>query len=997
MKNKLIWCLLLLSGPLLSVSQTVFPVNGVNDPQVTRYTFINATIYVTHSQVVQNGILEIEDGKIKSVKKAGEKYDTTSIVIDLKGKYIYPSFIDVYSSYGMPAVPEKKKPGGKPQYNTNTKGAYGWNEAIKPERNAAELFTADEKTAEELRGLGFGAVSTFQADGVARGTSALVCLNDERANKALMKENAAACFSFKKGSSTQVYPTSLMGSVALIRQTFYDAIAYKGGYFTEKNLSLEALNNQLSLPMLFEASSRWDILRIQKIGKEFGYNFTIKTNGDEYLLVDVLKRNPVNLVVPVNFPKPLDLNGYFDINSANYLDLKHRTQATWNPFLLEYNKIGFALTADGLKDKKDFLPNLREAIACGLHDTTALKALTIIPAQYLKVSDQLGTLEKGKLANFIITNGKVFDKNTAILENWVKGIQYKITGAPDAELAGVYDLLVDGAKVVQLSVTVKDNKLMVKPKDSTIKAGKIKYNAVNQQISFDLKTKKETYYLSGWKTNNTYKGTGITSGAVNFNWELAYIKEDSAKKEPKDSVKLLPVFSNLPYTYAARDTNTFMIRNVTVWTNEKEGVIKNTDVLVVNGKIHTVGAIPPNAFPAGTRIINGTGKHLTPGIIDEHSHIAVMGGVNEGSQSVTAEVRIEDVINAEDINIYRQLAGGVTTSQLLHGSANAIGGQSAVIKLKWGQLPDSLLFPGVTPRIKFALGENVKQANWGDDVTERYPQTRMGVEEIFEDAFTRALEYEKAMADFKAGRIKVAPPKNIELDALLEVIKGNRLVTCHSYNQQEINMLIKVAEKFGFKINIFTHVLEGYKVADKIKAHGAGASSFSDWWGYKMEVNDAIPYNAALLHKAGVVTCINSDDAEMGRRLNQEAAKTIKYGGVSEEDALKMITLNPAKLMGIDNRVGSIKPYKDADLVLWSGPPLSVYSKPVMTFIEGVAYFDITKHQQAEEQLAKEKQALVEAMNKAIASGKKPEEPKKEKEKIHHCEDMEIYGEEDEQ
>ncbi|HYG17209.1 MAG TPA: amidohydrolase family protein, partial [Bacteroidia bacterium] len=697
------------------------------------------------------------------------------------------------------------------------------------------------------------------------------------------------------------------------------------------------------------------------------------------------------------------INGYFDVHSTNYLDLKHRTQATWNPFLLEYNKISFALTADGLKDKKDFLPNLREAIACGLHDTTALKALTIIPAQYLKVSDQLGTLEKGKLANFIITNGKVFDKNTVILENWVKGIQYKVAGALDTGLAGVYDLTMDGARLTQLSFSVKDNKLNIKPKDSTYKIAKVKYNTDNKQISFDLKTKTETYYLSGWSDDKTYKGIAINSNGGTLNWNLVYVREDSAKKEPKDSVKLLPVFSNLPYNYAARDTNTFMIRNVTVWTNEKEGIIKNTDILVVRGKIAVIGRVgkeelffwdvKEGSFP----IISGSGKHLTPGIIDEHSHIAVMGGVNEGSQSVTAEVRIEDVINAEDINIYRQLAGGVTTSQLLHGSANAIGGQSAVIKLKWGQLPDGLLFPGVTPRIKFALGENVKQANWGENVTERFPQTRMGVEEVFEDAFTRALEYEKALADFKAGRIKVAPPKSIQLEALLDVIKGKRLVTCHSYNQQEINMLIKVAEKFGFKINIFTHVLEGYKVADKIKAHGAGASSFSDWWGYKMEVNDAIPYNAALLHKAGVITCINSDDAEMGRRLNQEAAKTVKYGGVSEEEALKMITLNPAILMKIDDKVGSIRSGKDADLVLWSGPPLSVYSKPVMTFIEGVAYFDITRHQQAEEQLAKEKQALVEAMNKAIASGKKPEEPKKEKEKIQHCEDMEIYGEEDEQ
>ncbi len=1005
MKNKLLWVLCVLLCPLLADAQSTFPVNGVNNPQITRYTFINATIYVSAEVVIEGGTLEIEDGKIKAVKKKGEKYDTTAIVIDVKRNYIYPSFIDVYSNYGMPAVAEKKRErGGMPQYETNTKGAFGWNEALKAETQASLLFTHNPKDAEELRKAGFGTVSSFVPDGIARGTSALISLTNEKENKSIVNTTAGANFSFKKGSSSQIYPASLMGSVALIRQTFYDAQAYQRGYFTETNLSLEALNGQLKLPLFFEASNRWDIARIQKIGKEFSHNYIIKTNGDEYQLISALKKSPSNLVVPVNYPAPLEIKTYFDASSASFSNLKHRHLAPWNAHLLQQNNITFAFTADGLKSKADFLKNIREAISCGLDEKTALNALTIVPARYVKADDKLGTLEKGKLASFIITTGNIFDKETQLLENWVQGSRFVLGTEPPYFLGFNYNLFIDGRPETEIKIGFKKDKkinIMPVPSNSTNKIDKIIYNAENQNISFCLKTDKDIFLLSGWKEGDNLWGTGTNRLGQTVKWEGREAEsEDSAATAETKKIKPVPSYTvGLPYAYAKKQDNTFLVRNVTVWTNEKEGVLRNTDVLVKNGKVVSVGETDLKkqgiADASSITVINGTGKHLTAGIIDEHSHIGIMGGVNEGSQSVTAEVSIEDVLDAEDINIYRQLAGGVTTSQLLHGSANVIGGQSAVIKLKWGEIPDSMKFTGAPGRIKFALGENVKQANWGDRFTDRFPQTRMGVEQIFDDAFTRAAEYEKAWADYKSGKIKKEPRKDLELEVLLEVIKGKRLVTCHSYNQQEINMLIKTAEKHGFNINIFTHVLEGYKIADKIKEHGAGASSFADWWGYKYEVIEATPYNPSLLTKAGVITCINSDDAEMGRRLNQEAAKAIKYGGMSEEDALKMVTLNPAKLMRIDNRVGSIKAGKDADLVLWSGHPLSVYSKPLKTFIEGVAYFDAEEHQKAEAQLLKEKQALIEEMNKAIAEGKTSEKPKAEEHKTYHCDDEEIYGEED--
>jgi imidazolonepropionase-like amidohydrolase len=417
-----------------------------------------------------------------------------------------------------------------------------------------------------------------------------------------------------------------------------------------------------------------------------------------------------------------------------------------------------------------------------------------------------------------------------------------------------------------------------------------------------------------------------------------------------------------------------LYRNATVWTNEDQGILENTDVLVKNGKISAIGK---DLSSRGARIIDATGKHLTSGIIDEHSHIAIDGGVNEAGHNSTAEVTIEDVVDHEDINIYRNLAGGVTSAQLLHGSANPIGGRSAIIKMKWGYPASEMIYDDTPKFIKFALGENVKQSRYRNGT--RFPQTRMGVEQVFEDFFSRARKYEdsKGQPDFRYDE---------EMEVLLEILNSERFISCHSYVQSEINMLMKVAEKFNFNVNTFTHILEGYKVADKMKEHGVGGSTFSDWWAYKYEVNDAIPYNAAIMAREGVVTAINSDDAEMSRRLNQEAAKTVKYGGMSEEEAWKMVTLNPAKLLHLDDRVGSIKEGKDADLVLWTDHPLSAYAIAEKTIIEGTVYFDIEKDKMLREKVQKERNNLEKMMLAEKNGGAKTREPKGKDKQYFHCE-----------
>ena len=427
--------------------------------------------------------------------------------------------------------------------------------------------------------------------------------------------------------------------------------------------------------------------------------------------------------------------------------------------------------------------------------------------------------------------------------------------------------------------------------------------------------------------------------------------EDSADEEEREKDERPRLEFDLNYPLGAfgvatpnREAKPVLIENATIWTCGPEGILQNSSVLLNDGKVVAVGS--DLDVPADTFRIDADGKHVTPGIIDCHSHMATDGGVNEGTQAITAEVRIGDFIDATDISVWRQLAGGVTTANVLHGSANPIGGQNQVIKLRWGQLPEEMKFDEAPQGIKFALGENVKQSNWGENFRTRYPQSRLGVEQIMRDAFLAALQYEKEWEKWNSDRNGIPPRKDLELDALLEIVNGTRWIHCHSYRQDEILALMRTLESFDITIGTFQHILEGYKVAKEMAEHGAMGSSFSDWWAYKFEVLDAIPYNGALMHNAGVVVSFNSDDTELARHLNHEAAKALKYGGVSREEALKFVTLNPAKQLRIDQYVGSLEPGKHADVAIWSGDPLQITSRCEQTWIDGHRYFDIEEEKE---------------------------------------------------
>ena len=1003
MKKTILYCLFIFLGMRVSAQQT-FPVNGVAEVMPNKFALIDASIYVdAHTHLAKASLL-IDGGKIVSIS---EKVNIPAgyVVINCSNKIIYPGFIDAYTSYGLS---DTKNEGNTedPIFISNKDGAYHWNEAVKSEYNAITNFSVKHSDPDVFRSQGFTVVNTLKKDGIFRGTSALVSLGSERDNLLIISPNAASALSFRKGSSKQDYPSSLMGSIALIRQSYYDAKWLKDNKGkVEFNQSLQAINDQQSKIKIFEVTDVHDIFRAQKIAEEFNINYVFKGAGNEYQRIAELKKiNPV-IIIGLNFPKIYDVEDYFDAGNISLTELKNWELAPSNPAALAHANIKFLLSTSDLKKPSEFLNNLRKAVKYGLSEESALTALTETPATILGVKDQMGSLKKGMRANFIICSGNIFKEESAtILSTWIDGKSYAITSQNENDIRGTYQVTNGniGTKEITIKGTLIDLVATGLKADSSDLS--IKLNYFENQVSMIYDPSIDSTSIGKFRLNasfvgNQMMGSGTGSDGKPFNWTANKIKafqDPAISNEPiqkEKDLKLGPVY--YPFTaYGTTSTlqaEKMLIKNATIWTNESPAVLTETDVLINNGKIVQIGK---NIQAPDAKVIDAAGKYLTSGIIDEHSHIAISRGVNEGTQSNTAEVSIEDALDPDDINIYRQLAGGVTTSQLLHGSANPIGGQSAVIKLRWGKMAEELKFEGASPFIKFALGENVKQSNWGDRQQTRFPQTRMGVEQVYIDAFTRAKEYEAEKLNFgrlsASAKSKIISPRfDLELETMLEILNKKRFISCHSYVQSEINMLMHVADSFNFKVNTFTHILEGYKVADKMKAHGANASTFSDWWAYKFEVMDAIPYNAAILTKVGVNTAINSDDAEMARRLNQEAAKAIKYGALTETEAWKLVTLNPAKMLHIDHRVGSIKVGKDADVVLWNTNPLTIDAKPEKTIIDGVIYFDSERDLELRKQIAKEKERLIQKMLDLKKLGMPSQKAAMKEKKLYHCDDME--------
>lgn len=975
--------LFLFLSTLVGQAQEYFPTNsGVKTTENTTVAFTNAKIYVTPTQIINKGTLLVKDGKVVSAGK-NVRIPNGAKTVDLSGKTIYPSFIEVYSDFGIQTPRQQPNPNRIRQYEANRKGYY-WNDHIRPETNGFDSFKYDSKKATDLLKAGFGVVNTHMNDGIASGSGVLVALNSSSTDAyRILDTKSAQYFSVNKSRlSRQAYPGSFIGRTALLRQVFMDAKWYESGNAKNKDLSLEALIANKNLTQIFNAGqTNLNAIRLDKVGDESGVQFSFVGSGHEFEDIQEIKNMNATMIVPVNFRAAYDVSNPYLANQMELSDMRRWNQEPSNLAVLAKNNVNFTITTHTLKSVAVFQKNIQKAIQYGLDETKALEALTTVPAKLLGKSSEIGSLQNGSYANFLITSGPIFDASTKVYENWVQGNKHVLSDMNAIDVSGEYtlsynnknlNLSIDGAKG-----TLKNGTTALKSKFS------YKDNWVTITMNNQNDSSKYTRFVGAFDDNQTSFSGTVVDESGNESSFTAIKKSDKKKASKKKNSKsttpmVVPVtYPNVGYGFASKPKQeTILFKNATVWTGEKEGILKNTDVLLKDGKIAQIGT---NLRARGARVVDATGKHLTAGIIDEHTHIAIFNGsVNEGGQNSSAEVTIEDGINPSDMNIYRNLAGGVTSAQLLHGSANPIGGRSAIIKLKWGETADNLVYKNAPKFIKFALGENVKQSR--ERVNYRFPQTRMGVEQVFTDYFQRAKEYDAAKKSGKPYR------KDLEMEVLAEILNKERFVTSHSYVQSEINMLMKVADKFNFNINTFTHILEGYKVADKMKAHGVGASTFSDWWAYKFEVNDAIPYNAAIMHDVGITVAINSDDREMSRRLNQEAAKTIKYGGMTELEAWKMVTINPAKLLHLDDRVGSIKVGKDADVVLWTDHPMSIYTKAQTTIIDGTVYFDLEQDLAKRKAIQKERSMLMNMMLNEKNNGGKVQAPKKNLNRANTCE-----------
>ncbi|MFQ5824784.1 MAG: amidohydrolase family protein [bacterium] len=980
-------------------SQTA-PIVGIRENTPEVHALINVRIVQSPGNVIEKGTVVLRDGIIKAV---GTRVTPPSDarIWDYEGLTIYPGLIESYSHLGLPK--EKKKSvqnnsTNKPKIQT---GVEYWNPRVHPEVNGIELYQPNKKDLQKFRALGFTAALVVPKKGIFRGTSALVSLGDGTLKDQIIRDQVAQHLTFERARSfrDRTYPNSLMGAIALIRQTLLDAQWYRqahkaynykpqGQTKPETNESLEALEKVVQgiQPVIIEVDNDLNLLRAIKIAEEFGLKLWLRGSGHEYRQLEKIKSIGVPIVLPVNFPKDLKVDTPEEALNVSLMELSHWDAAPENPKRLQEAGINFVLTSATLKKPTDFQKRVREAIERGLSKKAALAALTTTPAKLLGVERQLGSIEPGKLAHLVVTDGELFDEKTKILDVWINGNRYEIKKKPEVDPRGTWQLtfalpedkslnvkLELKGEIERLSGTLLKDTTKIKLQKAALEHKRIFLTFPGKSLGYS-----GIFRMSGSLEKKRIRGQGELPDGRWFNWVAEWketIETEKKKTEEKPQVAAAPAKTPVspPGAYGRmsppKQPKHVLIRGATIWTCGPQGRLENTDILITQGKITKIGQ--SLKAPSDALIIDANGKHVTPGLIDAHSHTGISQGVNEGTQAVTAEVRIGDVIDNYDIAFYRELAGGLTAINQLHGSANPIGGHNSIIKLRWSESADNLRIKDAIPGIKFALGENVKQSNWGDQFTTRYPQTRMGVEQIIRDRLKAALDYKKEWEKYNSLKNKkgvIPPRRDLELETLLEILHGKRLVHCHSYRQDEILMLVRVAEDFGFTIAAFQHVLEGYKVAEAIAQHGAGASTFSDWWAYKFEVYDAIPYNGALMHNAGVVVSFNSDSDELARRLNLEAAKAVKYGGMSEEEALKFVTLNPAKQLRIDHRVGSLEPGKDADFVIWSGHPLSTYTMCEQTWIDGRKYFD------REEDLAKRKQVEAERariIQKVLASKKK--------------------------
>jgi imidazolonepropionase-like amidohydrolase len=986
------------------------PDNGMRPSDIRHDALTHATVVVSPDVTLVDATVVLKDGVIVAVGELVAVPEGAR-VWDCTGLHIYPGLIESALFVDMSGP---------------TRGAGShWNPRVHPEWNVADSGAPDAALRKSLRALGFTAAAVYPAAGAFKGTGAIVALGDDDKDLLTYTERGpmAMQLEYSGGWSEPTYPAAAMGSVALVRQTLYDANWYGASRRVYANArdgneppiradALAALQDVIMhrQPIVCRTRDEHDARRAAATLREFDLDATLVGSGTEYRRLSELTEIGWPIIVPVDFPERPDISSPSAADNVTLRTLQEWEQAPTNPQRLIRAGLPVALTTHGLKKRSEFDARIRDAKKAGLTDAEALAALTTSPAAMLGLEHVMGTITPGMVANLIVVDGPLFEKKTKRYDTWINGRRYEIEARPALTLDGPATFAVRDLDVsLDAKLNTKKSTFSVDlDEKDTVKASKVEI--LNDQFSavIDGRIVGADGYavLSGTMTSSGVTGAIALPSGARLRFTLTMRdddetaddendendaddeddaandddasddeeadddgendskkdgdKDDDAKDDDADVEPPAEHF-NLPlgaYGLSAPPTaQSVLITNATIWPCNGEPPLMNAWMHVADGRIQVVSDGTGLDIDADV-VIDGTGKHITPGLIDCHSHTGIFGGVNEWTQTNSAEVRIADCINPDDVNWYRELAGGLTAANQLHGSANPIGGQNSVVKLKWGSPAGAFPIEDAMPGIKFALGENVKRSSG------RYPDTRMGVETFIRDAFTAAVDYraehERYAALSDSARQRTMPPRrDLELDTMVEILEGSRIIHCHSYRQDEILMLIRLADEFGFTIGTFQHVLEGYKVADDIAKHGAGGSSFSDWWMYKVEVMDAIPHNGALMTSVGVLTSFNSDSNELARRMNIEAAKAVRYGDMAPHEALLLVTLNPAKQLRVDHRIGSLEAGKDADFVVWSGDPLSVYSRCEQTWIEGARLFDLETDRVLRAEADAERQRLI--------------------------------------
>ena len=976
--------------PAVLPAQTA-PTVGLRDNPPGVHALTGARIVVSPGRVIERGTLVIRDGVIEAVGP-NVQVPADARVWDLAGRTIYPGFIDPYAAVGMPTQ--------RPPGDSIARGAVYWSPQVRTWVSASGEIIADEDGVRRLRSQGFTTAMTVPRLGLFRGQTAIVSLGEGAAAGRVIRANVAQAVAMRSDRRVgQGYPGSGMGVMAFIRQTLHDAdwhakahAAYAkspaGMRRPESNAALAALAPALrrEQPIIIEAVDEEEVLRALRFRQEFPLTLWVRGSGQEYQLAEQFRGVDVPLILPVNFPSAPTVTSPEQSLNADLGQLRHWHLAPENPKRLAAQNVTFAFTADGLGNRDSFIANVRKAVSRGLARDVALAAMTTTPARLLGIERTHGTLEQGKAANVVVANGDLLAADSATIEAvWVDGRRFDTDDASSADPRGQWRIAAIGSTPVQgtLMLTGSPSRLSgtfaVPGSETRLSSATVSGASATLQVSFPgtVLGQEGVVRLSAMPTGTTLAGWGELPDGSRFNFTGERVGDaprdttggggargartagearttGGPSASATSTIELANITPAIAYgrTSPPAQPENVLVRNATIWTQGRQGRLQNADMLVTRGKVARIGT--NLQAPRGAVIVDAAGKHVTPGLIDAHLHSGASGGINEGTDAIVPEVRLGDMITADNIWMYRQLAGGLTTAHVMHGSANPIGGQNQLVKMRWGLPPDSLKFPNAPRTVKFALGENPKRAG-GD----RYPDTRMGTEQIIRDHFIAAKEYEQAWKAWEASNKQGIPPRvDLRLQALADIMNGDILVMSHAYRQDEMLMLMRMAEEFGFRIKAFHHGVEAYKLAPELAAHGAAAVVWSDWGAFKIEAYDNTTYNARVLTDGGVLVSLHSDNQQLSTRMNWEAAKMLRTG-LSPEQALALVTINTAKVFGIDDRIGSLEPGKDADFVIWSGDPLSTETHAEQTWVDGRRFFDLQEDEQLRARTEKERAQLI--------------------------------------